>query len=489
MGPILTACLLIAGASSTGSVRASETPSAPAGESEVSFRSADGVLVHGGLHMPPNDGPPNDGPRGDRPVAAVLLVHGGRQDRSEWAPLLPELHARGWATLAIDLRGHGQTGGEIADWGAFFNDPDGVPHDVEAAMGYLAEQAGVDPKRIAVVGSSVGANLACVAVEKWSARGAVFFSGKTEAARNLAGGELNKLHSTLYIAAAGEQGGARAGWANELAAMSTGASRARIVRGSSTHGAALLAEERELVPEVIGFLGGLLEGDRMETVEFPSGDGLVLTADHYAPHPAGAPLILALHQARWSRGEYRESAPRFTTLGFNVLALDQRSGGAVNEVVNETAERANAAELPADYLDAEPDILAALAWARKQGAKRIVLVGSSYSASLALKVAAEHPELVDAAVSFSPGEYFGREHPSLISSAAKAIACPVWISSSAEEGEVWEEIYGALPAEAGKRSYLPKEGGQHGSRSLWPRFDGYEAVWDSLEPFLLELLQ
>ena len=144
--------------------------------------------------------------------------------------------------LSIDLRGHGATGGEISDWQAFFNDPGGVPKDVEAAMAFLSGHESVAKDRIAVVGSSVGGNLACVAVQKFGAIGGVFMSGKTEAARSLAGEELTGLKSMLYLAGEKEQGGARAGYAKELSAMSQGASRAHIVKGSSAHGAALLTD-------------------------------------------------------------------------------------------------------------------------------------------------------------------------------------------------------------------------------------------------------
>jgi len=40
---------------------------------------------------------------------AVLLLHQAGSSRSEFDFLLPDLHARGWHTLAIDLRGHGES--------------------------------------------------------------------------------------------------------------------------------------------------------------------------------------------------------------------------------------------------------------------------------------------------------------------------------------------------------------------------------------------
>jgi len=53
-----------------------------------------------------------------------------------------------------------------------------------------------------------------------------------------------------------------------------------------------------------------------ETVTFNSEDGLLMTADVYAPYKNGeAPVIVLFHQAGWSRGEYGEIAPWLNMLG------------------------------------------------------------------------------------------------------------------------------------------------------------------------------
>ena len=50
--------------------------------------------------------------------------------------------------------------------------------------------------------------------------------------------------------------------------------------------------------------------------------------------PANAPVLVLFHQAGWSRGEYREIAPKLNELGYICLAIDQRSGKGVNGVAN-----------------------------------------------------------------------------------------------------------------------------------------------------------
>ena len=145
-----------------------------------------------------------------------------------------------------------------------------------------------------------------------------------------------------------------------------------------------------------------------DTITFPSEEGLLITADVYAPHlDMQTPVIVLFHQAGSSRGEYIEIAPRLNSSGFNCIAVDQRSGGESRGIENETAKRAQDKGLDTHYNHALPDMIAALKYARSNFPKgRVISWGSSYSAALILKLAGEHRELADATVSFSPGEYF-----------------------------------------------------------------------------------
>lgn len=224
-----------------------------------------------------------------------------------------------------------------------------------------------------------------------------------------------------------------------------------------------------------------------ETVTFASGDGLEVSADWYAFHVDPAtPVIVLCHQAGWSRGEYREIAPRLGELGFNCLALDQRSGGRTQGVANLTARRAESARKATGYTDAEQDIVAGLAFAREHHAQGPVLLwGSSYSASLALRIAGEHQGLVDGVLAFSPGEYFEREGKAenWIERSAAKIAVPMFITSARKEARSWKKIHAAVRGEA-KTGFVPQTKGQHGSRALWPSFDDSAAYWQAVEAFL-----
>ncbi|MBW1906474.1 MAG: hypothetical protein JRJ24_14450 [Deltaproteobacteria bacterium] len=83
-------------------------------------------------------------------------------------------------------------------------------------------------------------------------------------------------------------------------------------------------------------------------------------ADVYASQSKSATLVLLFHQAGWSRGEYREIAPKLIKAGYQVMAVDQRSGGKVNGIQNETHRRATRMGLARGYLAAYVDMEAAL---------------------------------------------------------------------------------------------------------------------------------
>ncbi len=214
-------------------------------------------------------------------------------------------------------------------------------------------------------------------------------------------------------------------------------------------------------------------GMAAETITFPSLDGLEITADLYAPHVDKAtPLIVLFHQAGWSRGEYKEIAPWLNTLGFNCLAVDQRSGHEVNNVVNATAARAKVAGKGTTYLDAQQDLVAALKYAHAHLATgKVIAWGSSYSAALVLVVTGEHPRLADGVLAFSPGEYFTKlgKSPDWVARTAARIKTPVFITSARSERDNWKPIYAAVITP--KSSFVPNTKGNHGSRALWSKFE------------------
>jgi alpha-beta hydrolase superfamily lysophospholipase len=88
-----------------------------------------------------------------RPAPGVVLVHMLGRSKDDWALFAERLQSAGLTVLAIDLRGHGRSGGNASDLTAMVS-------DVQAAVGWLAAHPSVRPLPIGIVGASLGANLA-----------------------------------------------------------------------------------------------------------------------------------------------------------------------------------------------------------------------------------------------------------------------------------------------------------------------------------------
>jgi len=218
-----------------------------------------------------------------------------------------------------------------------------------------------------------------------------------------------------------------------------------------------------------------------KTIEFRSEDGVTVTADLYLID-SNKPYIILFHQAEYSRGEYTNIAPRLNEMGFNCMAIDQRSGKEVNEIENETNKSAVSLNKKTKYPDAIPDVEAALKYVKNEiKSSKIIIWGSSYSADLVLYLGSQYPNDIDGILSFSPGEYFkieGNEIKSYISE----ITCPVFITSAKNEHDSWKELYEAISSE--KSEFLPKIKGKHGSKALWKESDENEDYWNAVRAFL-----
>ncbi len=214
------------------------------------------------------------------------------------------------------------------------------------------------------------------------------------------------------------------------------------------------------------------------TITFAGQDGIQITADLYEVSRE-KPYIILCHQAGYSRGEYRQTAMMFIRLGYNCLAIDQRSGDKVNGVINFTAQEATERGLPTKYIDAKKDIISSINFLNKFTTKPIILLGSSYSASLVLMIAAKHNK-IGAVISYSPGEYFkGVKMAVEIANLKK----PVYVTSSKAEAKDVAVLLNKVNPEF-KTHFIPKRDGDHGSKVLWQQYHGQKEYWDSLKKFL-----
>jgi len=216
-----------------------------------------------------------------------------------------------------------------------------------------------------------------------------------------------------------------------------------------------------------------------QQVEFPSKDGLMITADFYRAEPQKGSLVLC-HRSHCNRAEYRETAPRFVALGFTCLAIDQRSGMKIFGETNETSKRARAAGLATGYLDARIDIESAVDFAYKRNSgKPILLLGSSYSASLAL-LCAMNNEKIAAVLAFSPGEFLKNVS---VQESIRALKKPIFVTSSKVETADATDVV-RLVDKTFVTQHLPTIDGFHGSKMLWKAIPGSDEYWTAAERFL-----
>jgi len=121
------------------------TPVAP---QPISIPAADGLTLVGDFYGLPADPAMESG----RPAVLLLHMIGGR--RQDWSPLIDPLLTEGYDVLAVDLRGYGDTGGSL-DWEA-------ATADVQTWLDWLRTQPSVNPDALAIVGASIGSNLALI---------------------------------------------------------------------------------------------------------------------------------------------------------------------------------------------------------------------------------------------------------------------------------------------------------------------------------------
>ncbi len=119
---------------------------------KTTFTTSDGVSIAANWQAAPTT------------LGAVILLHQYPSTKESWAPFQGLLAKRGLASLAIDLRGHGESTrtveGQTLDYRKF-SDAEHLSsmEDIRAAYAWIGTR-GLERDKIAVAGASYGANLA-----------------------------------------------------------------------------------------------------------------------------------------------------------------------------------------------------------------------------------------------------------------------------------------------------------------------------------------
>jgi dienelactone hydrolase len=208
----------------------------------VVVKTDDGLTLAGEEWLPSTEA---------RPPAGILLIHSFGHSRATWGDLPGTLAQAGYRVLALDLRGHGTSPSLEGDPERILTDPALAPHDLRAGLVWLRQAPGADASRLAVIGASVGANLACVASGLGLVRTTVALSPHRDRAHQLAGGVPLHMQSILFMAASGDPD--REPFARRLALETKPPKEVRIFRGSE-HGEALLVGHPEAVGMILDWL-------------------------------------------------------------------------------------------------------------------------------------------------------------------------------------------------------------------------------------------
>lgn len=216
---------------------------------DIEFITSDSITIKGTYRRP--------AARPGTTFPAVLLIHQGKSSRSEWDPYVSAFITAGYTTLAFDIRGHGASSGETFP-DSYYNDPTKTPKDVIGALEYVRSLPNTISNRVAIVGASIGGNLACVASQKKWIKTGVNISGKTSAVLNLAAESTLDLESMYHISSANDNKGNRAIWAQELYAATTVPRQVEIIPNTGVHGVANLAVDPTLIDRIIIWLNQTL---------------------------------------------------------------------------------------------------------------------------------------------------------------------------------------------------------------------------------------
>lgn len=122
--------------------------------------------------------------------------------------------------------------------------------------------------------------------------------------------------------------------------------------------------------------------------------------------------IICSHEYPSSKADWSDSAPWFAAHGYMVLAYDFRGFGD--------------SQGPYDPTKLDRDLLAAIAFARSEGAQKIILLGASLGADISLIVASETH--VAGVIALSPEYLFGVDNSVIL-----AITAPKLIINSEDD--------------------------------------------------------
>ena len=216
------------------------------------FVTEDNVEIIGEMWLP------------EQPLSpGIILLHMLGRDRSTWYDFVEQLVDEGIAVVAIDFRGHGESikqGETTLDFTKFTEeDFNNMVLDVNVVLDFFRSDQRIDKERIAIIGASIGANIALkVAASNPEIKAVVLLSpGRKYRGVNTEAAILDYGKRGVLIAASEEDEYA-ANSSRFLKELAQGDSRL-LMYNYVGHGTNMLGQTIDLEEEIIKFLQLYLE--------------------------------------------------------------------------------------------------------------------------------------------------------------------------------------------------------------------------------------
>ena len=191
---------------------------------------------------------------------AVVLIHQFKSTKEQWdRSFIDLLTSDGYKVLAYDIRGHGESSKINYDLSTLLTDQNKAPNDLVAVFKWLKSQKGIDSTRIAVVGTSIGGNLACYARYFLGAKTIVGISNGREGFEKFIGIDdrmmgriFPRITSVLFIC--GSKDGNNAEGEKHIMDMYIDDPKEQKLFESDKHGKFLIEEHPEIYTQAISWL-------------------------------------------------------------------------------------------------------------------------------------------------------------------------------------------------------------------------------------------
>jgi len=152
---------------------------------KLTITTEDGFTLHGWLEKPKNI---------TKDIPLVLFVHQFGADHTSWDAIAKKFNAKGYATLSVDLRGHGlsilQNGKEnrvittekLSELKTALNQSDkklvfeNIPSDLISWLDLMEEDSSIDTEALYLFGSSLGAASIIPLLNEYEAKALVAIS-------------------------------------------------------------------------------------------------------------------------------------------------------------------------------------------------------------------------------------------------------------------------------------------------------------------------